>query len=103
MASDNHSNSGGAGVGARQYAVVGIVTMILVLEGFDVQLVAYAAPVIIREWHTSTVSFAPALGAAMIGMAMGTLAGGALGDRMGRRWTLIASTLFFGLATLLCA
>ena len=77
--------------------------MALALDGLDVQLLAFVAPVILKEWDVEQVTFAPALAAALIGMAVGSSVGGWLGDRCGRRPILIASTIGFGIATIAAA
>lgn len=72
----------------------------LFLDGLDLQLLAFAAPLILKEWSIDSATFDTALSASLIGMALGSVIGGALGDRFGRRPTLIASVTAFGLGTL---
>jgi len=84
-----------------QWRVVGLVASALVLEGFDIQLAAFAAPAIRSEWALDPSSLGPALAAAMMGMVLGGIVGGSLGDRWGRRPLLVAAIGFFGLMTLL--
>jgi len=76
---------------------------VLALDGFDIQLIGFVAPVVTAEFGVSRAELGPVLGASLLGMAVGALALGPLGDRHGRRPALLASTLTFGLATLLGA
>ncbi|MHC8378422.1 MFS transporter [Pseudomonas sp. MDT1-16] len=84
-----------------QYLILMSVVLILVIDGLDVQLLAFVTPVILGEWGVERAAFAPALAAVMVGMALGAAFGGMLGDRIGRRPVLIGATLSFGLATAL--
>nr|WP_246386286.1 MFS transporter [Novosphingobium hassiacum] len=72
------------------------------LDGLDLQLGSFAAPLIIREWGLTESQFAPVIAAVMAGMAIGTLVGGWMGDKIGRRAALVASVGVFGAATVLC-
>ncbi len=73
---------------------------ILILDGFDIQIIGFAAPAVTQEFGIARKALGPVLAAALLGMAVGAFAGGLAGDRWGRRPTLIASTALVGLATL---
>jgi MFS transporter, AAHS family, 4-hydroxybenzoate transporter len=73
---------------------------ILVLDGFDIQIIGFAAPALVTELGIERAELAPALASSLVGMAVGAAAIGALGDRWGRRPTLLLSTSLFGLSTL---
>jgi MFS transporter, AAHS family, 4-hydroxybenzoate transporter len=75
----------------------------LVLDGFDIQAAGFAAPALIKDLHVERAALGPALAASLLGMALGAAGIGALGDRWGRRRTLLLSTALFGIATLLAA
>lgn len=75
----------------------------LILDGFDIQAVGFAAPALLGDLHVERAALGPALAASLVGMALGAASIGALGDRWGRRRTLLLSTALFGLATLLAA
>jgi MFS transporter, AAHS family, 4-hydroxybenzoate transporter len=75
----------------------------LILDGFDIQAAGFVAPALVGDLHVERAALGPALAASLIGMALGAASIGALGDRWGRRRTLILSTSLFGLATLLTA
>lgn len=84
----------------RQVALLLLVLSVMVLDGLDLQLLAFAAPAILVEWSVDKASFGPALAAAVVGMAVGTGIGGWLGDRWGRRRVTLGSMLLFGAMTL---
>jgi AAHS family 4-hydroxybenzoate transporter-like MFS transporter len=87
----------------RQRLIVGLLLAILVIDGIDVGLLSVAAPPIIAEWHASKASFGFALSAAIAGMAAGSITGGWLGDRIGRKTVMIGSLVLFGSTTMLTA
>jgi AAHS family 4-hydroxybenzoate transporter-like MFS transporter len=60
-------------------------------------------PALVGDLQVDRAALGPALAASLVGMALGAAGIGALGDRWGRRRTLILSTALFGLATLLAA
>jgi MFS transporter, AAHS family, 4-hydroxybenzoate transporter len=78
-------------------------TVILILDGLDIQIISLVAPLLTREFHVTPASLGPALAAALIGMALGGFVLGGLGDRWGRRPTLLLSVGLFASATLLAA
>lgn len=82
-----------------QIILVALLLLVLVIDGIDIQLLSLVAPVIIDEWSVQRADFGPALAGALIGMSVGSLVGGALGDRFGRLPMLAGSTILFGAAT----
>lgn len=72
-----------------------------VLDGFDVQSIAFVAPLIAQEWGIAAAAFGPVFSAGLIGMMLGALLGGSLADRLGRRPLLIGAVLLFGVFSLL--
>ena len=83
-----------------QIFIVGLALLILILDGLDLQLLSFAAPVILSEWNITQAELGIALSAALVGMTIGTTAGGALGDRWGKRRITILSVILFGIATI---
>jgi AAHS family 4-hydroxybenzoate transporter-like MFS transporter len=75
----------------------------LILDGFDIQAVGFVAPALVGALHLERAALGPALAASLVGMAIGAASIGALGDRWGRRRTLLLSTALFGVASLLAA
>ena len=83
--------------------VLACVMAVLVLDGFDIQIIGFAAPALAQEFGIEREALGPVLAAALLGMAAGAFAGGQAGDRWGRRPTLIAGTAVVGAATLAAA
>jgi len=75
----------------------------LILDGFDIQAAGFATPALVADLGVERAALGPALAASLVGMAIGAAGIGALGDRWGRRNSLILSTALFGAATLLAA
>jgi AAHS family 4-hydroxybenzoate transporter-like MFS transporter len=62
--------------------------LVLVGDGIDLQLLGLVAPVIIEDWGVDRGSFGWAMSAALVGMGFGAWIGGAVGDRVGLRYSL---------------
>lgn len=86
-------------IGVFQLTLVLLLLLVLIIDGIDIQLLSLVAPVILEDWDVQQADFGPALAGALIGMSLGSLAGGALGDRYGRLRVLAVSVFAFGLAT----
>lgn len=72
----------------------------LVMDGYDVQIVGYIAPVLTQLWHLHPGAFGSIFGAGLIGLTIGTLICGPVADRIGCRPVLIGCTILYGVATL---
>jgi len=82
-----------------QKIVVLLAALSIVVDGFDGQLIGFAIPVLIKEWHIARGALAPVVAAGLIGMGIGSACAGLFADRFGRRWAIIGSLLVFGIAT----
>jgi AAHS family 4-hydroxybenzoate transporter-like MFS transporter len=78
-------------------------TAVLVLDGFDIQIIGFVAPLLGADFQVERSDLAPVLAASLFGMAIGSFAIGPVGDRWGRRPALLGSVVLFGLTTLLGA
>jgi len=84
--------------------VVSIFTgLALVFDGFDIQAVSFVAPTLLSEWGITRPQLAPVLAAALIGMALGAMLMGPVGDKLGRRSALIVSMGVVAAGSLLSA
>jgi AAHS family 4-hydroxybenzoate transporter-like MFS transporter len=77
--------------------------LVLTLEGYDFASVAYAVPSLMDAWHIKPVAFTVVLTAGNIGLLLGALIAGPIGDREGRRPVLIGCVATFGPFSLLSA
>lgn len=85
---------------ALQIRVTVLCALTVLLDGFDIQVMALAVPALSAEWAADASKFGLALAGTLIGMAFGSLVVAPLGDRHGRRPLLIASLALVGIATL---
>ncbi|HEY2024404.1 MFS transporter [Paraburkholderia sp.] len=82
-----------------QKVAVVLAALSIVVDGFDSQLIGFAIPMLIKEWHITRNAFAPVVAAGLIGMGIGSAFAGLFADRFGRRWAVIGSVFVFGIAT----
>ncbi|WP_216934491.1 MULTISPECIES: MFS transporter [unclassified Acinetobacter] len=91
------------GISKYQWMVIAFCFLIALFDGFDTQAVAFTAPALLVHFDLETGALAPILTAGIIGMTIGAMLLGLIGDKLGRRKTLIMCTAIFSLATLLIA
>ena len=71
----------------------------VMLDGYDNQVLGFALPAMIAEWHAARSLFSPVVAIGLVGIGLGAGLGGLVGDRIGRKSALIGSVILFGLAT----
>ena len=71
----------------------------MLFDGFDIQILGFAIPSLMRGWGVPRSAFAPVLAVGLAGMAAGSPFAGYWGDRWGRRPALIGCMTIFGVAT----
>jgi MFS transporter, AAHS family, 4-hydroxybenzoate transporter len=86
-----------------QKLLTGLAALAVIFDGFDIQILGFAIPSLIREWHVVRADFGPVLAMGLAGMAVGGPLAGYCGDRFGRRTALTGCVAIFGLATLATA
>lgn len=77
--------------------------IVMLLDGFDMQVIGLALPALARDWGLSPKDFGWALTAGPLGMIIGAATLGPLADRFGRKRPVIAAILIFGLFTVWAA
>jgi AAHS family 4-hydroxybenzoate transporter-like MFS transporter len=86
-----------------QKAVLVLAALVVVLDGFDNQLLGFSITSIAREFGAERSAFSWILALGYVGVGVGTAVGGIVGDRVGRKNALILSAAIFGVFTLLAA
>lgn len=82
-------------LGPFQKWVVVICMIIIIFDGFDILAISFTAPAITSEWGMPKSELGFVFSAVLVGMTLGALILGPLGDRYGRRPAILVSTLTF--------
>ena len=86
--------------GARLLLGLILSAMILFVDGYDLAALPLALPHIVRELGIPAASFGFALSAVLVGLGTGAVLLAPIGDRYGRRPTIIVTVALIGLATM---
>ena len=87
-------------IGSLQIRVFVLCTLALIMDGFDVQALGYAAPAVRRALEIDAAGLGTVFSAANSGVLIGSVVFSALADRIGRRPVLVWMTLFFAIMML---
>ena len=90
-------------IGALQIGVVALCTLIQMCDGYDVGSIGWAVPSLTHVWNLPPPAFSTAFVWSSVGVMVGALAAGPIGDRVGRKPLLLGSVAIFGIASLLSA
>ena len=74
----------------------------LIADGYDVQVMSFAAPSLMKAWHVQRAAFAPIFSASLFGILFGAPLFGWIGDRIGRKTCIVLSSIAYGLLSLSC-
>lgn len=83
-----------------QIRVVALAFLTALLDGLDLQIIAYAAPVMARDLRLTETSLGVIFSGGFAGLAAGSMFLAPLGDRFGRRTIMILCLVVFGLSVL---
>ncbi len=89
------------GVSSFHIKLIVWTVLIVLVDGYDIGCIAFAAPELLKAWHANPGQLGPVLGSALIGILFGSALFGWIGDRYGRKAAMIGSLLTFGVFTLL--
>jgi AAHS family 4-hydroxybenzoate transporter-like MFS transporter len=76
--------------------VVLLCTLVTLADGFNISLVAFAAPPIVKAWHLNRAALGPLLSSSLVAGLIGPFLFGLLGDRLGRRSAMIGAVVMIG-------
>ena len=93
----------GRPLSAFQIRVLVLIGCLVLLDGFDVQVIGFVAPALVRAWHLAPAVLGPIFGAGLLGMLIGSTGLGMLADRIGRRPVLLGATFFVAVCVLATA
>ncbi|MCW3838315.1 MFS transporter [Sphingomonas canadensis] len=84
----------------RQKLILALIALAYLTDGIANQSMGLAIPALMHDWGMPREAFASIAAFGLLGLTLGAVVGGMLGDRFGRRTTMIASTAFFGAMTM---
>ncbi|MGC1411654.1 MAG: MFS transporter [Acetobacteraceae bacterium] len=87
-------------VGRFAWSLLGWMFVCMLLDGFDFAGISFVVPAVAREWHVEVGSFGSVLGIGVFGLMVGSIIFGWVGDRIGRKKTIILGCWLFGGFTL---
>ncbi len=73
--------------------------LVLAFEGYDMQVLAYAAPSIIKAWHVNKATFGQVIGLGLFGYMLGATVLGLFVDRFVLKKMIVCGCLIFGAFT----
>lgn len=76
---------------------------IVLIDGYDIAAIAFAAPHLVQSWGVAPSALGPVFSASLFGILIGSAIFGWVGDRFGRKAALVSSNLLFGVFTLAAA
>lgn len=85
-----------SGFGLRLVVISWLVTF---FDGYDMNVISFTAKRLMAQFHLSTVMYSYVYSSAVVGTILGGFLFGYLGDRIGRRPTIILTTGLFSLFT----
>jgi len=87
-------------IGGLQIRVAALCTLVQICDGYDINSIGVAVPQLTHLWNLPGPAFTQAFLWSSIGIMVGALAAGPIGDRVGRKPVLLASLTIFGLASI---
>jgi MFS transporter, AAHS family, 4-hydroxybenzoate transporter len=90
-------------IGGLQIRVALLCGLVQMCDGYDLNAIAWAVPSLIKAWQLPPPAFTVTFLWSSIGIMVGALSAGPLGDRIGRRPLLLGSLTIFGVASLASA
>ena len=89
-------------IGPLQLRVAAICLLAQTFDGYDLSSISMAAPALSQAWHLPGAAFASTFVMSSVGIMVGALISGPIGDRLGRKPVLLVSLLLLTVSSLLC-
>jgi len=80
--------------------VLALCLLAMLVDGFDIQVITYVAPVLTRDLGVARSMLGPVFSSGLIGTTLGAFIFGYLGDRMGRKLVLCLCMIIFAVCSL---
>ncbi|HEX3442772.1 MAG TPA: MFS transporter, partial [Pseudolabrys sp.] len=85
------------GLSSFQIALLIWSFFLVLIDGYDIAAIAFAAPHLVKEWGVSPKGLGPVFSASLVGILFGSAIFGWVGDRYGRKVALVSANLLFGI------
>ncbi len=83
-------------IGRFAYGLLFWTGLCMLIDGFDFGGLSYVVPRLAREWNIPVSAFGSVLGIGVFGIMVGSIVFGYLGDRIGRKRTILLGCWWFG-------
>jgi len=90
-------------LGTIHYKLLFICGIGWLFDAMDVGLVAFVLPAVANEWHLSAAQMGALGSIGLLGMGLGAVFGGTLGDIWGRKRVFTYTLIFYGIMTFLAS
>ena len=87
-------------LGGLQIRVAALCTLVQICDGYDINSIGVVVPQLTHLWGLPGPAFTQAFLWSSIGILVGALSAGPIGDRLGRKPLLLGSLTIFGLASI---
>jgi AAHS family 4-hydroxybenzoate transporter-like MFS transporter len=89
-------------IGTLQLRVAAICLLAQTFDGYDLSSISMAAPALSQAWHLPGAAFASTFVMSSVGIMVGALISGPIGDRVGRKPVLLVSLLLLTASSFAC-
>lgn len=83
--------------------VIALLTLVMLVDSFDQAALAFAAPSLIKAWGISALSMGSVFSLQLVGLMIGGILLGYVGDRFGRKVAVVWGVYLFGILSLATA
>src|SRR5215475_9434484 len=85
------------GLTSFQFKLLAWSFFIVLIDGYDIGAIAFAAPHLVRAWGVPMKDLGPVFGSGLVGILIGSALFGWVGDRYGRKAALISANIVLGI------